>query len=252
MEGRSGVLPSRYNFWSETPLGSPLLFNGRTGSLIELNNRAEAGEVRRALGGEPSQLASTLQELGFLWDGPPSEEVDEVLKRRGVAGSTTRALEVTISPTYGCNFRCTYCYVQFDDPRMDDAAEARTLAFLESLIPQHPRTNITSFGGEPLLAWRRVARMAAAVSRSRRAIPPAGRTVPHHQRVSPDTQRRFSVGRFRRALDSRHDRWLRRRAGHSKGPQDGRGNLRPRSGKPGRHPRVQSRRRRHAPNEPRA
>ena len=47
---------------------------------------------------------------------------------------------------------------------MDDAAEARTLAFLESLIPQHPRTNITWFGGEPLLAWRRVARMAAAVS----------------------------------------------------------------------------------------
>ena len=153
---------SRYNFWSQTPDGSPLLFNGRTGALVELEATEEQA-VRTALQGQTTQQTKALFELGFLLsDAEAEDEVAALLRRRGSRGSTSPVLEVTISPTYGCNFRCTYCYVDFDDARMTDDAAERTLLFLEREVPRHPQTNITWFGGEPLLAWRRVVSMATA------------------------------------------------------------------------------------------
>lgn len=154
---------SKYNFWSETPAGHPLLFNGRTGALVQLDNPTEDEFVRAALDGDPNELVPELVRLGFLWDDDSAAEIEAILARRGEAGSTSAVLEVTISPTYGCNFRCTYCYVQFDERRMSDQTETTTLAYLQQSIPRHPQTNVTWFGGEPLLAWRRVARMAAAI-----------------------------------------------------------------------------------------
>lgn len=154
---------SKYNFWSETPDGHTLLFNGRTGALVQVDDPAEHELIRDALSGDQNRLVPELDRLGILWEGDEAAEVEAVLARRGNAGSTSQVLEMTISPTYGCNFRCTYCYVQFDDRRMSDNAEATTLAYLQHAIPGHPRTNVTWFGGEPLLAWRRVARMASAI-----------------------------------------------------------------------------------------
>ena len=150
---------SRYNFWSRTPGGNALLFNGRTGALLELES-AEVPFARESLAGAQTALTPVLEQQGFLWPGGADSEADAVLGRRGRTGTSTPTFQVTISPTYGCNFRCTYCYVQFDDHRMSADVENRTLAFLAREIPLHPTTHVTWFGGEPLLEWRRVARMA--------------------------------------------------------------------------------------------
>ena len=156
---------SRYNFWSQTSDGRPLLFNGSSGALVELE-RVDEQAVRAALQGEMNAQTPALHELGFLLsDAEADEEIAALLRRRGGPGSTTPVLEVTISPTYGCNFRCTYCYVEFDDARMPDEAAERTLRFLEQEVPRHHQTNVTWFGGEPLLAWRRVVSMAEAITR---------------------------------------------------------------------------------------
>jgi uncharacterized protein len=155
---------SRYNFWSRTPEGHELLFNGRTGALIELPP-SDAALVREALAGETNPLTAHLEAQGFLWADDPDREVETVIARRSAPGSTTRELHLTISPTYGCNFRCTYCYVHFDDTRMDPDAERRTLAFVDGKLLQHRDAFITWFGGEPLLQWRRVAAMASEITR---------------------------------------------------------------------------------------
>jgi uncharacterized protein len=155
--------PSKYNFWSQTPGGRDLLFNGRTGALVEVADAGEVESVIAALDGRANALTEEFARLGFLWEGDADTEIEAVLSRRDVEAASPRTLELTISPTYGCNFRCTYCYVDFVDARMRDEAEGRVLSFLRREIGQFAATNITWFGGEPLLTWRRVARMAAEI-----------------------------------------------------------------------------------------
>jgi uncharacterized protein len=165
------VYSSSYNFWSKTPVGRPLLFNGRTGALIELDGAAEAELVQATLTGKADYLRKDLERLGFIWNDRNTSEVDDVLARRTQPDAST---DITISPTYDCNFRCTYCYVEFRDEHMDDDGERRLLKYLEQEIRDSAWTNITWFGGEPLLDWQQVARMSAAIrdfgERHKRAI----------------------------------------------------------------------------------
>ncbi len=153
---------SRYNFWSTTPDGAHLLFNGRTGALIEFEAH-ELEMVTDALAGAPGPWTDVMASSGFVVDDAGVEQ--ESLVERLLQGSgPSPILELTIAPTYGCNFRCDYCYVHFEDRRMDRDAAERILKYVDEHLPQHAQANITWFGGEPLLQWRLVAEMAAQLT----------------------------------------------------------------------------------------
>lgn len=147
--------PSRFNFWSETSTGSALLFNGLTGALLELEVD-EAKIVHRVLEVADSgefglDSLEYLTELGFLV--PPGFDEVAVLSRRAEFGRTSGrgCLELVLSPTYACNFRCTYCYVEPRPGVMSPETGYAIVRYIEKVLDGYSRVEISWFGGEPLL-----------------------------------------------------------------------------------------------------
>lgn len=64
----------------------------------------------------------------------------------------TRRLELIILPTEKCNFRCTYCYEDFQVGRMSPSTVIGIKSFLARRVPQVSTLVLSWFGGEPLLA----------------------------------------------------------------------------------------------------
>lgn len=78
-------------------------------------------------------------------------------------------MDVSLVLTHDCNLGCTYCYAgeKFRQRMSDEVAErALDLAFADD----RPRVQVSFFGGEPLLEWPRLQRLAdAAAARARQS-----------------------------------------------------------------------------------
>ncbi len=68
---------------------------------------------------------------------------------RHVAGNL---LDLTLMPTEQCNFRCTYCYEDFEISRMSDGLVQAIKRFLTRRVGDLDHLSLAWFGGEPLLA----------------------------------------------------------------------------------------------------
>jgi uncharacterized protein len=66
--------------------------------------------------------------------------------------TTNRGLSLIILPTEKCNFRCTYCYEDFEEGRMKKPIVQGVKALLAGRSPDMDFLSIEWFGGEPLLA----------------------------------------------------------------------------------------------------
>ncbi|MFL9876708.1 radical SAM protein [Paraburkholderia megapolitana] len=62
------------------------------------------------------------------------------------------ALDLILYPTEQCNFRCTYCYEDFDVGRMSVETVNAVKSFIQRKARSVSRINIKWFGGEPLAA----------------------------------------------------------------------------------------------------
>ena len=61
-------------------------------------------------------------------------------------------LELTIVPTYRCNFRCPYCYQDHEKGLiMDEGTQDAIIKFVRKHIANYTAVEISWFGGEPLL-----------------------------------------------------------------------------------------------------
>jgi len=57
--------------------------------------------------------------------------------RRQIANAiTSRAQELILLPTEKCNFRCTYCYEDFELGRMSDELPGSIEKFVERRVPE--------------------------------------------------------------------------------------------------------------------
>ena len=139
---------SKYNFWSLQDDGSALLFNGRTGALLSVDPD-ELPAVRSTLSNGEGAFSDVLSGNGMLVEDVASE-VSELLSRRAIP---SEVLEVTISPTYTCNFCCEYCYVHFEDSFMDYGTALKVVERISKLADNYKIVNVNWFGGEPLLQW---------------------------------------------------------------------------------------------------
>lgn len=162
----NSLKPSRYNFWAAVDPGLHLLFNGASGALISL----DAEEKQLALSAMTGAWDATRPDIrAALVDGrflmPMSfDEAGALRKRARLAVEHQAMLDLDICPTYACNFRCRYCFVDFEDTRMDPATESKVARFLERHIPQYRSTRISWSGGEPLLCVESVLRLSSRAS----------------------------------------------------------------------------------------
>ncbi len=158
---------SRFNFWASAGQNCHLLYNGVTGALYEMNDQ-ERSITTRLLGAPNERLISdealhhSLSVGGFLV-AKDIDEVEELVERNRRECSRHPTLDLTLSPTYQCNFRCKYCYVNFEGGRMQPDVEERVVKFIDHELPGFQQLNITWFGGEPLLCFDTIVRVSRRI-----------------------------------------------------------------------------------------
>lgn len=121
------------------------------------------GEDARALLGTEAgaQLPSTLrlgelEQAGFAVDSP---EADRALLAAAwveyLAELEKTPTQLIVVPSFGCNFKCTYCYQEPFDPEKGLIAPENIEALFAYIDRFHaaeePRPYLTLFGGEPLV-----------------------------------------------------------------------------------------------------
>src|SRR5581483_9997381 len=152
---------SRYTHTIEIE-GGGLLYNGRTGALVELSAGAFA-TARHALDAglgsagslqdfSEGSLAAHLAAGGFV----VRDDVDElaILETQYEQERQRSQFLLTILPTFGCNLGCEYCFVGKKKGGMSHETQERLVAFAARRLTEHtvPSMNVDWFGGEPLLA----------------------------------------------------------------------------------------------------
>jgi uncharacterized protein len=73
-------------------------------------------------------------------------------------------LHLILMPTEQCNFRCTYCYEDFEIGRMRPDVRQAVLNLIERRAPELRYLDVNWFGGEPLLARDSILEMGAKIS----------------------------------------------------------------------------------------
>ncbi|RIV24404.1 radical SAM protein [Alicyclobacillaceae bacterium I2511] len=145
--------PSKYNVLTPLETGELLVYNTYTQGMAVFSS-LEKPFVLSALSRTKEEKESTLEEslkkLGFL----VSNEVDEIQRVRFLEAQRFRTdiLHLVLLPTEQCNFRCTYCYQNFERGKMT----LETISGLKHFVGEQARflreMSVSWFGGEPLLA----------------------------------------------------------------------------------------------------
>ncbi len=157
---------SKFNFWATITENQHLLFNGISGALYELDAQERVFALRlfelpneTLNNSNKTDLSRSLVEGGFII---PSQidEIEILLIRNQIECVDHHILDLVIAPTYNCNFRCTYCYVEFKAERMSQDVEERIVKYIEQVLPQYHQVNIIWFGGEPLLCLDTILRIS--------------------------------------------------------------------------------------------
>jgi uncharacterized protein len=81
--------------------------------------------------------------------------------RQIAAAISSRAQELILLPTEKCNFRCEYCYEDFELGKMSESIQLAIERFVERRIDGLDQLTFSWFGGEPLVAKDVVLRLSA-------------------------------------------------------------------------------------------
>ena len=82
------------------------------------------------------------------------------------AAFLNKRLGLIIMPTEKCNYRCVYCYEDFEQGRMADSVSDGIVRLVASRAPLLDQLTISWFGGEPLLAMAVIEKIMQAANDS--------------------------------------------------------------------------------------
>ncbi len=162
---------SRFNFTVRFNDEMFLLYNGITGAMYELSPM-EKNELDNLL--ETEELSENLYSrenlIRLLFGGvivPKGiDEVKIILDRAANECENHRMLELTVAPTYACNFRCVYCDNEFPVGKMSEEVERRVAAFVSKVVSNYDHINLSWYGGEPLLCMETVNRLTSEIRKT--------------------------------------------------------------------------------------
>ena len=91
---------------------------------------------------------------------------NEIFSHAQIAATlTSKTQQLIILPTEKCNFRCTYCYEDFQIGKMKEPVQKSLERFLDRRVHELTELSLHWFGGEPLLAKQVVLRISSYASR---------------------------------------------------------------------------------------
>lgn len=152
------LIYSNYNFLFKTSHGIPLLYNSKRNNLLELtpqlyNVLELASKNKEIIISISDEIKTKLVNNGILVNADDITSFRQKLYNKYIADNINNStLNLTVLPTYKCNFNCSYC---FEGKKYNSIMSEKVINQLIQFIKA--KTNIKDlsflwFGGEPLLA----------------------------------------------------------------------------------------------------
>ncbi|MDR0691003.1 MAG: radical SAM protein [Streptococcaceae bacterium] len=161
---------SRYSKLFKSKRNGWLLYNSASNAFLKIDENAVPviQEIIKSPKtydfGNAVSLYFQLRTSGFLVEDTKDDDLFNILKmRRLLVGYATDALTLTIAPTRNCNFGCPYCY---ETNRTKSMMSNETVENLLKFIEMHKQARslfLIWYGGEPLLAYKKVKQINAGV-----------------------------------------------------------------------------------------
>lgn len=82
----------------------------------------------------------------------PARSADDTFRREMLASLSSDSLHLILLPTEQCNFRCVYCYEDFQIGRMASVTVQAVKRLIDRRVGELRALGVSWFGGEPLLA----------------------------------------------------------------------------------------------------
>ncbi len=101
------------------------------------------------------QLILKIEHLQFMNNGDEMTEIEQTnlkINRSLAMAITSTHLELILLPTEACNFRCSYCYEDYEIGRMPSNIINAIKALISERVKDLKSFNLSWFGGEPMLA----------------------------------------------------------------------------------------------------
>jgi uncharacterized protein len=149
---------SQFNMMADTATGELVVINTMSGSRV-LFPSAYRGKAQSLLGQNPIEVDETnrdlVEQLASVGIVVPadSNERRQLRYLQAHQTSTSRKLQLIVFPTEKCNFRCVYCYEDFEKGKMSRPLRAGLTKFIAAQALSLDSLQLDWFGGEPLLAF---------------------------------------------------------------------------------------------------
>lgn len=141
---------SRYTYTLDTKSGEIILYNGRIGfeSICKINKKLFQNITNKHCNLNDS-IIDQLKKKGHLIE----ENIDEraAMNELYATFMNNDTLHLIILPTEKCNFKCVYCYEQFNNGKMSEKNMIQLVDFVKKQIKGKRCLSVEWFGGEPLL-----------------------------------------------------------------------------------------------------
>lgn len=142
---------SYYNYLYKTDKEC-LLFNSLSGSFMKFKEE-NISMLENALSFQRgnNKLMDMLINKGFIVDSQVDEN-DKLNKLENETKENRDILQIILLPTEKCNFRCKYCYQDYDKPQMNEEIINKLIEFVSENVINCKVLEVVWFGGEPILA----------------------------------------------------------------------------------------------------
>ncbi|HBN07322.1 MAG TPA: radical SAM/SPASM domain-containing protein [Cyanobacteria bacterium UBA8530] len=198
------MIPSRYNQITPLEENSFAIFNPLSGA-FDIADEETKNAFQRGLPPSPEEKEAWLSR-GYFFETPAEEKMylasryEEFLKE-----TEKNQSQFLIILSYGCNFRCAYCYQKGIETREALLSEEMLRAFVQYVRDYRDENNkevtVSLFGGEPLLpAYReRISLLIELLGENH--IPLSVVTNGYHLEEYVDLLKRASIQEIHVSLD---------------------------------------------------
>ena len=163
---------SRFNFLVETEKHRKYLYNSYSNSLIALDDSLYASLLFLSRDNGTSILSAfSEEEIEYLKKIYALVEDDDalvdILHHQSMSRLySKKTMVLTIAPTQSCNFACTYCFEKWrQSGALSNRTEDAIINYIKHLKQEDglESVNLTWYGGEPLLQYKRVISLARRI-----------------------------------------------------------------------------------------
>lgn len=128
-----------------------IIFNALTKKIGKIKNFSDIESIYyKDINLLDNDLKKKLYSRGFIVEDKDNED-DKCLVRLNEL-IMEKKLVITVLCTGQCNFRCKYCYEDFNKPKMDKETCDALICYIKKNISSYTSVQLRWFGGEPLLA----------------------------------------------------------------------------------------------------